>query len=70
MSNKTIGLYSKHWYNDEWVIVEMRENGGETNIKTVTGQPQITNSNGHVIIHYANGVKDMYEFKTQNFRGI
>lgn len=68
--SKTIGLHAKHWYNDNWVIVEMRELGAETNIKTVEGQPQIINSNGHAIIHYANGGKDMYEFKTQNFRGI
>lgn len=68
--SKTIGLHAKYWYRDEWVIVEMRENGGETNIKTVRGQPQIMNSNGHAIIHQANGVKESYDFKTQNFRGI
>lgn len=68
--SKTIGLHAKHWYNDEWVIVEMQENGGETNINTVEGQPNIINSNGHAIIHQANGVKLLYDFETQNFKGI
>lgn len=70
MSNKTIGLYAKPSHGKEWVIVEMRENGGETNIKSVVGEPRITNSNNHAIIFYANGIKDMYNFDTQNFRGI
>lgn len=70
MSNKTIGLYARRGAGNYWVIVEMRENGGETNIATEDGEPTITNSNNHAIIRYANGRRDMYDFATQNFRGI
>ena len=70
MSNKTVGLYAKPSFGKEWTIVEMRENGGETNIRNCQGEPRITNSNNHAIIHYANGIKDMYSFDTQHFRGL
>jgi hypothetical protein len=68
--SKTIGLYSKHHYNDEWTIVEMRENGGETNLTNCKGEPVITNSNNQAIIRYANGRKDLYDFEKGHFRGL
>ena len=70
MSNKTIGLYSKHHYSNEWTIVEMRENGGETNICNTEGEPVITNCGDHAIIRYANGRKDLYTFDPGSFRGL
>jgi hypothetical protein len=70
MSNKTIGLYAKHSHGKEWTIVEMRENGGETNIRNCEGEPVITNCGDHAIIRYANGCKDLYTFDPGHFRGL
>ena len=72
MSNKTIGLYARpsNTGSKDWVIVEMRENGGETNLRDSDGEPTITNSNNHAIIRYPSGRKEMYDFATGHLRGI
>ena len=70
--SKTIGLYAKKsfGFGKEWTIVEMRENGGETNLRNCEGEPVITNSNNQAIIRYANGIKDLYDFETGHLRGL